>query len=172
MKNSLRIALVFFVVGVIFFFTKLDPIELLGKEISYPKIFDILFLAVGGYFLSFWCEQDYDEAAPEGMIGFVSLAIIVIILFIINLFIFSLVSTAAYTFLICFISLLLGAALSICGCRSDSVLDSNNLSYLLVLGVMVGLGFGMFLGLIPIIFFLTIPIITLGINRLLYSIKH
>ncbi|TSC51805.1 MAG: hypothetical protein LiPW41_752 [Parcubacteria group bacterium LiPW_41] len=165
MNDAKRFALTLGIIGIIFSVFRFNPIIIFGEIINYPRILDVLFLAIIGYNAGHSLDEEYDEAVEKNTYGFIVFMVLLIVLLLINFIIHWCFNNEIYTYIVLGISALLGIILTLFS--QNSVFDEKKLSALFNLSILVSVPFGIFLGsgLIAIPFMLT-PVITLGMKRL------
>lgn len=166
MNDAKRFALTLGIIGLIFSVFRFDPIILFGEIIRYPKILDVLFLAIVGYNAGHSFDEEYDEAVEQNTYGFTVFIVALIVLLLINFILHWSFSNEIYTYVVLGISTFFGIILALIS--TNSVFDEKELSALFNLSILVSIPFGIFVGpgLVVIAFILT-PVLILGTKRLL-----
>jgi len=146
MNTPTRYFFTFGFIGFIYSLLRIDPIILFGVTIVYPRILDVLFLAIGGYAFAYIQEQERDESRPgeKDMFDSFILGMLLVVAFIINIALYTIIPTVAYVYVVCGIVFVFGLWIAYIG--FDSKLDQNEIFYLLMVGSLIALGFGLVVG--------------------------
>lgn len=172
MNTPTRYFFTFGFIGFIYSLLRIDPIILFGAAIVYPRILDVFFLAVGGYTFAYTQEQERDESRPkeEDVFDSFILGMLLVVAFIINIALYTIIPTTIYVYVVCGLIFAFGAWITYIG--FDSKLDQNEILYLLMIGSLVALGFGLVVGGgFLALLYVTPPIVIIGTKQLLFSKK-